>query len=298
MDRWRQTYVWGVLIVGAVLVVFLCRAWIVQMDSPLTYSSGWPPHQGYLEIQLKDQHPIEPVFNGTIFLYSLASRGSKIAATTVTRSAERGYGRATMVMPLVEDEVSLRSKDFQKFDLVAKTGLHRFFPFDSSSFDCSIEFSPFVPFDVVRLVNRVPGFVLDRDSFRSIPITNGVKLSFRLERSPLTVLFAVVLAIAALAFALLILTLTKTETIATASASFFLSLWSLRTIVASESHTFPTLFDSWILTVCIIFMAGLIWKVSRYATTVAKPPVQVSEQSQQSRDKVSGRADNRNVRKK
>lgn len=268
------------------------------MNSPLTYGSGWPPHKGYLEIQLNDQHPIEPIFNGTIFLYSLAGRSSKITATTVARSAERGYGRATMVVPLVEDEVSLRSKEFQKFDLVCKTGLHRFFPFDSSSFDLTVELSPLVPFDAVRLVNRVPGFVLDRDSFQSIPIKDGVKLSFRLERSPLTVLFAVVLAIAALAFTLLILTLTKTETIATASASFFLSLWSLRTIVASESHTFPTLFDSWILTVCIIFMAGLIWKVSYHGTAAAKPPVQASEQSQETRDSVGRGADNTKERKK
>ena len=40
------------------------------------------------------------------------------------------------------------------------------------------------------------------------------------------------------------------------------ALWSIRGIMSSEIRVFPTLLDAWILTLCVVLIVLLTWKVT------------------------------------
>jgi len=142
------------LVVGSVLFFgFLVRSWILQTNQRVTCSIGIDEPgriNGYLEIQLNKQHPIEPSFEGRIFVYSLHPSDAQHPSVNVRRSADRTYGAFTTDIQLTSSEqvfkgittVETRSRKFQDFGLIAERGLHRYFPFDSSVFDFEVELAP------------------------------------------------------------------------------------------------------------------------------------------------------------
>ena len=223
-------------LLSAVFVVLLIRAWVVQTSQSVACSKflGEPKaRNGYLEVQVEKQHPIEPTFDGQLFVYSLNPDDAKYGSVTITRSPDRTYGRYTGRFDLVHEQRDFgnetRFRKWEKFSLIAEKGLHRLFPYDSASFDFEIGVNPPVQFNVVRVSNRVPGLVMDCDDLAAHQIDPGkVSIRFKLERSPLVRLVAEVLCIAATLFLVMIVRLRELRDLAPTVASYFFSLWSIR----------------------------------------------------------------------
>lgn len=141
------------------------------------------------------------------------------------------------------------------FAVVSRSGLHQYFPFDSATFDFTLSAVP--RFDQRRLliINRVPGFVLPCDQLSFSQNTKGdLHVSFALW---LIQLFVIVLSLALVVFIAPIVRIKETGALAAAVASYFFSAFSLRTIIGDQIKTFPTLFDCWILTVCMGMLVSL-----------------------------------------
>jgi len=163
----------------------------------------------------------------------------------------------------------LETTGWRDLSLVAASGLHSYFPFDDASFDFNLQLDPPLTYHQIFVYNHVPGFVIDCSDFRVRRKEDGtVDISFVLQRSPLVGVMAISLAIASVVFMLFILRLNNVESLATSVASFFFSMWSLRGIFSSEMRVFPTLFDFWLLLVCMMMLVLLCLKA---VTARAKP---------------------------
>ena len=69
------------------------------------------------------------------------------------------------------------------------------------------------------------------------------------------------LVVAPIGFLVLILRTAQLQNLATSMAAFFFSLWSLRGILAPMMKTFPTLFDYGILTLCLLAVLCVSWRL-------------------------------------
>lgn len=251
-------------------VIALIWAWVTQVAQTVQCSAvlgrleDWG---GYIQINLKHQHPTEPYFEGEIWFIYADEAKKAVSSVTITRSGGRGYGDSRRRIDTIWDEVfhGLRPKaGFVPFDVVAASGLHQYFPLDSASFDFTLDLVPLGPRRVFIISNRVPGFVLPCNKFRVSSDPKGsLHVSFTLRRSPLIQLFVFVLSLAMVIFLVLIIRIKDTGVLPTAVASYFFSVFSLRTIVGDQVKTFPTLFDCVILTVCMVMLVSLIWTVSK-----------------------------------
>ncbi len=256
------------VLLSVVFISALVQAWKVQTAEPLTCQARLGPllpgNNGYIELQLKQQHPVEPYFEGGVFINLADKYGTEPKRLTVVRSAERSYYRSEVVADLFYDTQNkvLWMKDMVPLDFVPEKGSHIYFPFDSASFDFELSINPAVDLRVVQIRNRVPGFVMDCNTGKVTRTADGAfNIRFHLSRNPLVQLTAAVLCMASTLFLLLIVRLEKIESLATSVASFFFSLWSVRAILSSEIKVFPTLLDCWILTLCALMLFLLGWKV-------------------------------------
>jgi hypothetical protein len=93
------------------------------------------------------------------------------------------------------------------------------------------------------------------------PNARTLQITFDLDRSPIIQLFAILLIVAAIGFLVLIFLTAQLPNFATSMAAFFFAFWSLRRMVEPLIKTFPTLFDYWILTICMLALLGAGWKV-------------------------------------
>ena len=140
-------------------------------------------------------------------------------------------------------------------------GSHQRFPFDSAAFAFTVTSNPPLKVSTIIITNRVNGFVLDCGSVRATRAGEGsVRISFRLQRNPLVQLVSIVLLVGCASFVVLILRSKTTEALATAAASSFFSIWSIRSVLSSQIHTFPTLFDLGILTMSIAVLGAVLWR--------------------------------------
>lgn len=253
-------------VVSVGFVAALISAWFAQVSQPVTCSLAFgelEQRNGYIEIQITEQHPVEPYFQGLLFLLSPDPAERNITSVSVMRSAEGGYAQSNHDIAMVWDEKwnALRPQRPEPFDVVARTGLHQYFPFDSATFEFDLVLRPVISFKVLRLVNRVPGFMVDCGGFKATGTPDGnVHVVFSLRRSPLIQPSAITFGVAAAVFLVLIIRFTDRRDLAVSVASYFLSLWSLRGIMAQEIHTFPTLFDCWLLTVSMAIVVMLCWR--------------------------------------
>jgi hypothetical protein len=90
---------------------------------------------------------------------------------------------------------------------VSQEDLHRDFPFDSRSFDFTLDFSTELPFDFVNLINRVPGFYVPCETVSATWFPRELRIRFDLKRNRLIQLFVVVVAVIALVYPLIIIQL-------------------------------------------------------------------------------------------
>lgn len=87
-----------------------------------------------------------------------------------------------------------------------------------------------------------------------------VKVSFR--RNPFVQAIAVIVSLGAIVFGLLLGRIKKTEDLVMATASYFFSIWSVRGIVVPSGLTYPTLLDLWFITVSVIVLFVVAWRLS------------------------------------
>ncbi len=257
-----------------VFLALLVQSWKLQTNQRVTCSpfiSEPGRLNGYLEIQLLEQHAVEPTFNGKIFVYSLSPSDAQHTSVNIRRSGDRNYGASEIDISLMSSNEKFKGistfetkpHDWKEFGLIAERGLHRYFPFDSSIFDFEVELDPPLEIQFVRVTNRVPGFIVQCEQVKASRLDDGkIHVVFELTRSPIVQLTAVVLGVAGLLFLVFIIKLESIDSLATSVASYFFGLWSIRGIMSSEIRVFPTLFDAWILTLCVVLIVLLTWKVA------------------------------------
>ncbi len=214
----------------------------------------------YLELDLLDQHPAEPYFNGGLFLNLGNAYGKEPTRVTFTLSGTRVYSQSLVNVDLHYDEAAqtLWMAKPADISLYRPSGAHRDFPFDSAKFDFDLSYSPAVSINNFLIRNRNPSFDVPCDAYRvERRNANTVHVSFEARRNPLVQLTAVVLVSAGLLFLVGIVGFVKRESLPAAIASFFFSLWSIRAILSSEMKTFPTVLDLAILSLCVLLLVAL-----------------------------------------
>jgi|SRR5262245_48322848 len=150
---------------------------------------------------------------------------------------------------------------------------HARFPFDSSQLDLTFTFEPAIPIEAVRVINRVPGFILSRSSaIADRNVDGSLRVRFLLRRNLFTQVLCVLILVAGLCFAVLILATQTLSAVGSSVAAFFFSLWSLRGVLASQIQTFPTFFDYAIVLLYGFMLAGLIWRVATHPELTGKSP--------------------------
>ena len=257
-------------VVSLGFLVPLIYAWwlqLDQLDQPITCQASFGPleeRNGYLEIQLTEYHPSEPVFSGKLFFVSVDPSNAGVSTVTVTRSQKRSYGRSIRVIRTTWDNSwkALRPQVPEDFDLITEASSHQKFPYDSARFNFELDVDPPIDFKVIRIVNRVPGFTMNCSTMQSYrPHARTLQIHFGLERSLIIWLFVIMLVVASVGFFVLIFLTAQITTLATSMAAFFFSLWTMRRILEPLMKTFPTLFDYGMLTICILALLCVSWKV-------------------------------------
>jgi len=98
-----------------------------------------------------------------LFFISVDPIHTGVSTVTVIRSEKkRVYGRSRHTIKTIWDNSwnALRPQVPEDFHLIAETGGHQNFPRDSARFDFDLDFDPPIDFRVIRITNRVPGFVM------------------------------------------------------------------------------------------------------------------------------------------
>lgn len=253
-------------ILTALFLWQMFAAWHTETQQTVTCTTPPKIPFRYYEIALREQNPTYPEYESEVFVYysdpsEMEAAGKKI---TIKRSGARTYASETAIAEIAynSNNRALEMRNWAKLGLIpVKGGLHQNFPFDSAQFDFEINTDPWFEPSTLRITNRIPGFYLPCSSIKMAMGDKRVRILFNLKRSPLIALVTVVLCLVAPIFALLILQLTKIETVASSTASFFFSVWSIRTILNTQLHTFPTLFDCWLMTLCVLLLVALLWKI-------------------------------------
>jgi hypothetical protein len=220
-----------------------------------------------VEFQVLSQQAVEPMFDGQILVLLTPSEYPQPPPKVLryARSAGLHYAVTTGTLQLMPlgNQGNLRMPDFAKFSYINLGNTHRWFPFDNGIFDFHFSLDPLVTPGYIRIVSRVPGFLLNCPTQAHRNPDGSIDVTFKLARSPLVRLVCVVLFFAVAIFGVTMFGLKSYESLATAVASYFFSLWSIRHIVSSEVHVFPTLLDMFILTVSTLVLSGLVWRVLR-----------------------------------
>ena len=260
----------GLIIVSLLFLVPVFYAWWLQLNqlnqSRVCQIGSLQERIEYLEIQLTEYHPSDPIFSGQLFFVSAdpSNAGVSTVAVTSTGLPKRRYGSTRHSIKTGWDPSwnALKPQAPENFSLVSETGSHQTFPLDSALFDFELDIDPPINFRAIRITNRVPGFVMYCSTMQvNRPQARTVHIRFGLDRSPIIQLFAVMLVVAPIGFLVLILRTAQLQNLATSMAAFFFSLWSLRGILAPMMKTFPTLFDYGILTLCLLAVLCVSWRL-------------------------------------
>lgn len=252
------------VISATILVTSLFWTWSVQSgagrtcDIPLQQVSE--SNFSYMQVELTEQDPVEPVFRGA--LSYLLVHDPRVRVLEIFTTGGQGYGNTGVsggVLRTANGKYMVGP--IQGYVLNPISGSHRLFPFDSANFDFVVATLPKVSYSLVSIINRVEGFVLSCSDVSATLIRDEqIQVRVKLQRNPILQLTSIVITLAAVAFAWLICRSTKTEALAAAAGAAFFSLWSVRSILGSQIHVFPTVLDLVILTASILFLAAVIWR--------------------------------------
>jgi hypothetical protein len=251
-----------IFLAGLLVLFFLVRAWQAQSGAGrlCVLQINTSGNGSYLEIELDKQDPTEPVFTGQLMMYvdPLPTK-----SVTIDTTGAQGYGPSTYP---AEAKPDLFGKHYdigpvKSVGFEPDSGSHRLFPFDSASFKVTITTKPEISVDNFRLINRVEGFVLDCGDVSATSSSGTQNLQFKFSRNPIVQLTAIIVAIASIGFAVLIFRSKTIESISASAGSSFFSLWTVRSILGSQIHTFPTVLDMIVLSSSIVLLLAVLWKV-------------------------------------
>ena len=264
-----MTRVWSIRIViivcALIFIIYLIKGWRAQLGAPLQCQAHFgklAEHNGYIQISLLGPQALEPYFNGEVFLY-YASHESPPNALSIVREAETYPPEMLEVQLAPWGDRRLAIPRPVRLSIPTFGITPKLFPFDSLTFDFSLQFTPPRMPKVVLIRNLTTDFIPRCDTFESK--WDGVhKLSIHLsiQRNPFVQATVVIISLAALGFGMLLGFVKKTEDLAVATASYFFSIWSVRAIVAPSGLPYPTLLDLWLMMVCVIVLLILAWRLS------------------------------------
>jgi hypothetical protein len=179
------------------------------------------------------------------------------------RDTKGQYAPSIIETPLVPFSKGLATPKPLSFMIPTPGVSQKLFPFDSPTFDFSLQFEPprrpkviFVRNLTTDFIPICPGFTSDWDGSDTLT----VKVVFR--RNPFVQATVVIIGLAALAFGWLLGRVQETEDLATATASYFFSIWSVRGIVAPSGLAYPTWLDLWLMAVSIFVLFVVAWRLS------------------------------------
>ncbi|MGO9596240.1 MAG: hypothetical protein ACLPZ0_21630 [Steroidobacteraceae bacterium] len=269
----RRALFWaGLSLLVVAFVGSLIVAYRQELTAPMTAAMAFPgPRKERLrniQIVLTGQLPREPEFEGKIFI-GLEDTPIEVDHLTLHRDAVGAYAPSELRLDLLKDNAFGVHTNPADMDFPAADRGHSRFPFDSSNLDLKISFQPAVPIEVIRITNRVPGFILSKwTADRSAD--GSIRLRFSLDRNLFTQILCGLILFAGFCFALLILGTQTASALGSSVAAFFFSLWSLRGVLATQIQTFPTLFDYAIVLLCSFMLLGLIWRVATHPELMGK----------------------------
>jgi hypothetical protein len=270
--HWLRAHATPVLltVVSLCFLAPLTYAWwlqLNQLDQRTTCNAFFgpsPDFNNYVQIELTEHYPSEPVFSGKLFFLSADPRNDGVSTVTIIRSKKRSYAQSQRDISTIWDKslAALRPQALADFDLITETGSHQQFPFDSARFNFELDINPPIEFKTIRIVNRVPGFTMNCSTLQGYrPNARTLQIHFGLDRNLIIWLFVIMLVVASVGFFVLIFLTAQIPTLATSMAAFFFSLWTMRRILEPLMKTFPTLFDNGMLTICILALLCVSWKL-------------------------------------
>lgn len=265
----REWKTYTLIFCGFVAGFFLIRGWRSQSNAPLSCRAAFgqlAQHNGYIQINMLSAHAQEEYFNTEMFLY-YASHESPPTSLGLVLGRGGDYAPTILNTQLVPWS---RGSAFSKpipLGIPTPGVSPKLFPFDSPTFDFSLDFEPARQPKVVIVRNFTSNFIPICSTFSSNwDGKNNLRVKIDFRRNPFVQASVVILGLAALGFGLLIGTIRKTENLITATASYFFSLWSIRGIVTPSGLPYPTYLDLWLMTVSIIVLFVVAWRLTRSAS--------------------------------
>lgn len=217
-------------------------------------------NNSYIQVELLDQEPFEPIFNSRMYLSLSQAHRKDPERITFETSPTRTFAGVAFHADLLyrEDTHTLVPDKTLDFYIVRTKGSHRDFPFDSAEFDFDLSHSPPVPIGRYAVRNLNHSFDVPCATMKVETRAPGREhLHFEATRNRVVQLTAVLLLGAGFLFLIGIVTFVKSESLPTAIASYFFSMWSIRSILSSEIKTFPTDLDLGILSLCALLLVAL-----------------------------------------
>ena len=269
----RRVFFWaGIAILAIAFIAVLINAYRQEAASPMTVTKvlpGWKDHFRSIQINLNSQLPREPAFQGQVFIAGdMPVEGNTLI---LGRAAVGSYAPSDLQLNVFRDDTFGTHTNVADMDFPTADRGHSRFPFDSSYVELNISFKPVIPIEVVRITNRIPGFILSASSVTADRHADGsIRLRFLLKRDPFTQILCGLILVAGLCFAVLILATQTAAALGSSVAAFFFSLWSLRGVLATQIQTFPTLFDYMIVLLCSFMLLGLILRVLTHPELMGK----------------------------
>jgi hypothetical protein len=250
---------------GLAAAFFLVRGWRAQADAPLSCRAAFgelADHNGYIQINIVAPHAVEQYFEAELFLY-YPSHESPPETLRLVRDAKGQYAPSILSTPLVPWSKGLATPKPVPLALPTPGVSLKHFPFDSRTFNFTLQFTPPRRPKVVLVRNHTADF---------IPVCGGLvsdwdgndrlTVTVAFHRNPFVQATVVIIGLGALAFGLLLGRIREAEDLAMATASYFFSVWSVRGIVAPSGLAYPTLLDFWLMAVSIMVLFVVAWRLS------------------------------------
>ena len=263
--QWRRID-WFPIILGAAIFAIAIwfstavkKAWEIQTSDSVHcgFLEGEGADGSYVQFDIEGQSASEPFFNGAFFINLGHVEPSFSKVEVFTSSAEkRGYaGEASDADFHTISEGTFLMKKKVPVTYGVEEGSHRDFPFDSATIVMEFFSNPKIQFQVFDLRNFNSSFYLPCKTASLKKWHDGKFIvRFEMRRNPLVRITGIVLLIAATLFVLVIPFVIKWDAMPTSAASFFFSIWSIRSILSPEIKIFPTLLDLMLLFLSVLLL--------------------------------------------
>jgi hypothetical protein len=254
-----------ILILAAVSVYFIVHGWYMQTHAKLSCMAMFEPryeHNSYLQINVLGPHATEEYFDGELLLYYPWHQSPK-NSVHIVQGALGSYGRTIIDSQLVPFSKGLATPAPLKLSLPTPGASQRRFPFDSAFLNIQLSIQPPIRPTAVIVRNLSSGFIPECGSFATKwDGADQLQISVSFIRNPFVKVTVILIALASVIFASLLGLIQETEDLAVATASYFFSIWSVRSIVVPPSLGYSSLLDLWLMATCLLVLFILAWRLS------------------------------------